>query len=1236
MLDARKLRKACKNVVVDSSQGVDATGLFPAALAQELKTPLDAMLGMLDVVMTTPMTPKQSEYLAITYSSGQDLMRLVDEMLTFSTMEVGGMQLVSQDCYLLEILDEVVDLLAEKALKKSIGLGYVIAHDMPKSVITDVSKLRHLLIQLLDNAIKFTHFGEVSIYVEQNNSNDDQVCFYIKDTGIGIAKEYHDLIFEPFFQVEPLSTTVYEGTGLGLALVQKMVDRLGGCIKLASELGEGSQFSISIPVEFSEKSFQEDDVIQLHEQGFLLVTRSQMIRDFVENSLSSMGGDLVVADSGQDAINKISILDAKTFQAILIDEDLEDMTVTDFIGLTQDCLGYRDKLSLVFTNPYFSSYHLDGLPVINFNKPLKWNSLKQQLAKRFGFVHRESQSQLPLNGRSSVGQDATKVLVIEDNRINQQLVENILRRLGCQYEMATNGKLGVEKVVYGNFDLVMMDCNMPVLSGYSATRQIREFEGDDAGTLPIIATIASNSESEKTRCLESGVSDFLTKPLSMVDVRDILTKWTSFSEAKITYGFEFQHRIAEPERPDQYVELSYDIKALDQLVAVVGDSIYGMIDDFSLDMRTYANGLKTAVSENNISEVRYISHTIKGAARNFGARELVDLSTHLEDRAKDGELKDAESFVSSIDRSIDRLCSDLKNHTKSKRKLEPVADRFESRDKVLVVDDDRTSRVVLAEALRNNGCNVDEAKDGPEALEICRHCMPDLILMDAIMPGLDGFNLCQKIRQMPYGADIPILIITASESEEAVAMAFSVAATDFIGKPVNVSVIQKRVSHLIASSKTERYMKQLAYHDALTGLPNRTSLMQHLQLAINQVKVDGTIFAVLFLDLDHFKVVNDNLGHDAGDLLLKAVSERLLDYLRGEDFIARLGGDEFTIVLQAVKSLQAVETVARQICDLLSQPFMFMRREILITTSIGISVFPDDGKEISDLLKHADSAMFSAKNIRNHFCFYKPGMETEVSQRLELQRDLRRSFDRDELRLYYQPKMDSKTGSLLGAEALLRWQHPTKGLIGPDEFIEVAEGSDLIVKINQWVLANGISKLSTWLSQGYKLSLSINVSLSAPKLENLYDEISALLHLHSLPNDLLELEITERALIYELDSISQQLSKIRQLGIKIALDDFGNGHSSLHHLKKLPVDVLKIDQIFIRDIESSEDDYAIVESIVFLAEKLGVQTVAEGIENEGQRKILIDLNCDSFQGHLVSEAIEAEAFERQFLEKAKA
>lgn len=417
----------------------------------------------------------------------------------------------------------------------------------------------------------------------------------------------------------------------------------------------------------------------------------------------------------------------------------------------------------------------------------------------------------------------------------------------------------------------------------------------------------------------------------------------------------------------------------------------------------------------------------------------------------------------------------------------------------------------------------------------------------------------------------------------------------------------------------------------LTGLPNRASLMQYLQLLINQSAANNSMFAVLFLDLDHFKVINDTMGHESGDLLLKAVSERLQTHVRGQDFVARLGGDEFTVVLENIRNSETVADLAEKICESLSAPFLFMRREMFVTTSIGISLFPDDGEDITDLMKYADSAMFSAKDNRNGFCFYDPGMEMAISKRVEMERELRKGIEQNELLLFYQPKIDFKNPSQIAAEALLRWEHPERGLVGPDEFIPLAEESGLIEQLNEWVLLAGVKQLSDWLAAGYQLTLALNLSLKGLIAENLERRLIGLINRYKLPKGCLELEITESALIDQPKLTVLELSKIRKLGVKIALDDFGSGYSSLNHLKSLPVDILKIDRLFIRDIENDPSDSSIVKSIVFLAKALNMKTVAEGVETQQQRDILESLNCDYFQGYLASKPIDSEQFEAQFL-----
>ena len=323
--------------------------------------------------------------------------------------------------------------------------------------------------------------------------------------------------------------------------------------------------------------------------------------------------------------------------------------------------------------------------------------------------------------------------------------------------------------------------------------------------------------------------------------------------------------------------------------------------------------------------------------------------------------------------------------------------------------------------------------------------------------------------------------------------------------------------------------------------------------------------------------------------------------------------------------------VAEKICESLNQPFVFMRKKMFVTTSIGISLFPDNGGDVTDLIKHADSAMFKAKEKRNDYCFYQTGMEAEIAERLEMEHELRQAIERHELRLFYQPKVDFATGKLIGAEALVRWEHPQEGIIAPNVFISLAEESGLINKLSDWVLEEGARQLRAWLAKNYQLTLALNLSVKDLMAENLHTQLQDLMNRYQLPKEVLELEITESTLMNHPELMSTELAKIKQLGISVAIDDFGSGYSSLNYLKRLPVDVLKIDRSFVQDIESDSRNSAIVAGIIALAQALDMHTVAEGVETEEQRSILKELGCSSFQGYLVAKPQPAEQFEQQFL-----
>jgi CheY-like chemotaxis protein/nitrogen-specific signal transduction histidine kinase len=517
-------------------------------LAKELQSPLNSMLDTMDLLLTTAMTGKQSEYLKIAYSSGQSLINSVQSVITFFEIKNNQHRPVEQDCYLVEILDEIIDQLAEKALKKSLNLGYVIPNDFPARIVTDPAKLRQILLQLLDNAIKFSHFGDVSLYIDHSddqascNKKPKTICFKINDRGIGIAKSKQSQIFEPFFKVDCSSDRVYQGLGLGLTIAKSLVEIMSGKLNLESRFGQGTQVSVRLPLvtKAVEKeasvniNHAESKRLRLDNQKLLLVTASELIKDHILNTVNSLGGHLIVVSSAHAAITRLAELDAKTFQTIIVDEDIEDMPLSDFFGLVEDCLNFSDIFALILSNPYFASYHINSFHVARISKPILTANLTAML------INRSYTAKMPINDAvPALNDKAVKVLIVDDSRINQHVIEAMLHRLGCDYEVTSNGKTAIEKVVYGCFDLVLIDCNVPFISGYEATRQIRNFEEDHAGKLAIVGMSSNASEKQKAQCINSGMSDHIDKPIGLLELRAMLLKWTPYrASLKVKEIFE--------------------------------------------------------------------------------------------------------------------------------------------------------------------------------------------------------------------------------------------------------------------------------------------------------------------------------------------------------------------------------------------------------------------------------------------------------------------------------------------------------------------------------------------------------------------------------------------------------------------------------------------------------------------------------------------------------------------------
>jgi diguanylate cyclase (GGDEF)-like protein len=430
--------------------------------------------------------------------------------------------------------------------------------------------------------------------------------------------------------------------------------------------------------------------------------------------------------------------------------------------------------------------------------------------------------------------------------------------------------------------------------------------------------------------------------------------------------------------------------------------------------------------------------------------------------------------------------------------------------------------------------------------------------------------------------------------------------------------------------RVELSIRHMAHHDALTGLPNRTLFHDRLTHAMAQADRYHQKLAVLFLDLDRFKAINDTLGHNVGDQLLKIAAERLRSCVRDCDTVARFGGDEFTVIVDDIMEVQDAAVVAQKILDTLSQPYNLHGHEVFISVSVGITLYPTDDESADNLLRNADSAMYRAKEYgRNNYQFYVADMNVKARARLMLESSLRRALDRGEFTLYYQPRVDLFSGRVIGAEALLRWRHPEIGLVPPVEFIPILEETGMIIPVGDWVLRQASQQNRAWQDMGLPpIRMAVNLSVRQFIQKDLAESVLRVLEQVGLAPEYMELEITEDLLLEHNQTNIITLTKLRNHGIHISIDDFGTGYSSLSYLKRLPIDTLKIDQSFVRDIDTDPDNKAIASAIIAMANSLHLNVLAEGVETDEQLAFLRAQGCNEIQGFSFSRPLPADEFER--------
>ncbi|MFG0247607.1 MAG: EAL domain-containing protein [Phycisphaeraceae bacterium JB051] len=555
--------------------------------------------------------------------------------------------------------------------------------------------------------------------------------------------------------------------------------------------------------------------------------------------------------------------------------------------------------------------------------------------------------------------------------------------------------------------------------------------------------------------------------------------------------------------------------------------------------------------------------------------------------------------------------------------------------KVLVIDDDVVTARVIEARLRHIELDVHCVHSGQQGIAYATQNTPALILLDIHMPEMDGFAVCEELKKNPLTTNIPIIFLTADLNTEIKVKAFDAGATDYITKPFDNRELVARVEAALKMRSLINKLQVQAQTDPLTGLLNRSALFDELSYKLQRQKSDADYqFAVLFLDFDRFKVINDSLGHSAGNELLIRVTRSMVDMLDHElghnaYTAARMGGDEFVLLIDQPINHQMLTKLAEKLQTELHGPYHIEQFELICSASIGIVLSSGNYEDPESLLRDADIAMYHAKeNGKSQSCFFSQQMHEQTMEQLTLEGDLRHALARHELKLLYQPIHCLATGKLTGFEALIRWHHPVRGVVSPLTFIPIAEESGLIVPIGWWILYEAASQLKLWRQMYPSMrNLRVNVNLSKRQLitPDFVKHADDILRKTGLPHNAVTLEITESTIMDNMSILTPMLEQLRQIGFKLAMDDFGTGHSSLGCLNKFPLDSLKIDRSFINNVDKNHSFAAILNSIVTLAHNLNLVVVAEGIEKLEQLAHLQSLDCDYGQGYLFAKPTDADA-----------